>query len=90
MDIVSDAMQAVMDAVAAGDPILAAVAGVMVIGLVVLKLLKKSVPILDPILSVILGVVKKIRAPKESPKEEGGLADVVPIKEIEKPKSEGE
>lgn len=86
MEALSEALQAVSDAVASGDVVVAAVAGAMVLGLAILKFLGKSIPVLDPILNVVLNVVKGMRKPKapaELPKSDG-LADIVQIKPEDK------
>ena len=73
-----DAIKMLQDGLASGDVVIAAVAGVVLLGLVVLKLMKKEIPFLDPLLELVMAATKKLRPskPAELPKD-GGLADVV-------------
>lgn len=78
-----DAMQALSDALASGEPVLAVVAVVALALVTVLKLFGKSIPLVDPILKVVLGIARsiKLKKPEPLPEEKQGLKSVVPIED---------
>jgi hypothetical protein len=87
-----DSMKAVTDALteafASGDVVLAVVAAVLLAVVVVLKFLGKKVPFVDVGISIVLGVVRKMFAGKVV--APGVKAVVEPVKDGEAPKTGGE
>lgn len=88
-DASADSLQALQDAIGAHNVALGIVAGVLFLVPVVLKVLGKNVPFLDPVLEALLkGAAlvfkgKTVPAPEPKPEDvakEPGVANVVPIK----------
>jgi cytochrome b561 len=82
-----EAVKALSEALTAGslDPVLAIVAGVLVVGILVLKALGKSIPLVDPIVKGALDLVKRLRAPKAPPPEATpGASNVVDLEKLGK------
>ena len=82
------AIDALTEALASGNVVLAVVAGVFValyVTLVVLRALGKQIPaalekIVDPVVRIALGVTRKVSAKKPDPEKSQGLASVVSIR----------
>lgn len=79
-----EAVKALSEALTAGslDPVLAVVAGLAVVGILVLKALGKSVPLVDPLVKGALELVRRFRKPKDAPAP--GASNVVEIQKLGK------
>lgn len=76
------------DAAASGNWLVLAFAVVLLAVPIVLKALKKPVPIVDQLIPVLVGLLKRFRKdppPEQKPEAQGGIAAVVPIESARKP-----
>lgn len=91
-DALKQAMDALTDAFASGDIVLACVAGVLIVAVVVLKFLGKKIPLVDSGVGIVLSLVKRFAGGKvvapgvkavvevKKDEEQQGLGSVVSIK----------
>lgn len=73
------AVQALSDAMSGGDLVLAIVAGILVVGVVVLKFLDKKVPFLDGLIDVAIAVAKKFSKKSVPPETKPGVSGTVKV-----------
>lgn len=80
----AEAVQALQDALSAGslNPVLAVVAGVAVVGMLVLKALGKQIPLVDPIVRGALELTKKLTAKKADPAKSPGVKAVADVEKL--------
>jgi|CXWL01.1.fsa_nt_gi hypothetical protein len=83
VDASQEAVQALLDGAAQGNVVLAIVGGVVLAALVVLGILKKDHPLVQPIAGILLKLGRTFSKPKANPADQQGVAAVVPIKKLD-------
>lgn len=78
-----DALQTLLDGIAQGNIVLAIVGGTILIALVVLGILKKDHPLIQPIAEILLKAARAFSKPKANPADRPGLDVVAPIKKLD-------
>lgn len=86
-DAFTEAVNALQEALGHGElnPVLAVVAGVIVVGLLVLKALGKQIPLVDPLAKAALGLARKFSKREIPPEKTPGTSNVVELKKIGDP-----
>lgn len=83
-----DVLILINDAAASGNWLVLALAVVLLAVPIVLKALKKPVPIVDQLVPVLVGLLKRLKKdppPEQKPEAQEGIAAVVPIESARKP-----
>lgn len=81
-----EAVKALQEALSAGglNPILAVVAGVAVVGLLVLKALGRSIPLVDPLVKAAIDLARRLTKKAPPPEAAPGASNVVELQKLGK------
>lgn len=82
-DATQDAVQTILDGAQQGNIVLTVVGAVVLIALVVLALLKKDHPLIQPVAEILLKLGRTFSKKPAKPEEQAGVAAVVPIKKLD-------
>lgn len=85
-DAFQDAVNALQEALSKGElnPVLAVVAGVIVVGMLVLKALGRQIPLVEPLAKAALQVTRKLSKKEIPPEKTPGASNVVEIQKLGK------